>query len=443
MSENSDATPTPAEPDLPEPLAQAEGAQLPNPGAELAQAGVAEPVASASRFDEVVSGQFDADQDSVEPLAVKRVLAPQAETPKLHKVLAQAGMGSRLEMEQMIMEGRITVNNEPAHIGQRIQFGDHVKVNGKPIRFRIDAPPARVIAYHKPVGEVVTHDDPQNRPTVFRKLPKLFQGKWQSVGRLDLNTEGLLLFTSSGQLANNLTHPRFGLEREYAVRVLGSLSKEEKQRLLEGVKLDDGMAQFGSIEEGGGEGSNCWYRVTISEGRNREVRRMLEAVGHAVSRLIRIRYGAMVLPRGLRRGAWMELDANDIKLLMQAAGTRSSRERGEDQAPDGPQPGRDDAPASRNRRRGARGNGPRSSGNGPRRSAGGKAPDAGTGFATGSGSGRKQRTDSGDRAGGAAQPDPMKTAFGYIGADSFTRQRQDQGQRRGAGAGQRRGGRGR
>ena len=170
---------------------------------------------------------------------------------------------------------------------------------------------------------------------------------------------------------------------------------------------------------------------------------MLEAVGHAVSRLIRIRYGAMVLPRGLRRGAWMELDANDIKLLMQAAGTRSSRERGEDQAPDGPQPGRDDAPASRNRRRGARGNGPRSSGNGPRRSAGGKAPDAGTGFATGSGSGRKQRTDSGDRAGGAAQPDPMKTAFGYIGADSFTRQRQDQGQRRGAGPGQRRGGRGR
>ena len=446
MSENSDATPTPAEPDLPEPLAQAEGAQLPNPGAELAQAGVAEPFASASRFDEVVSGQFDADQDSVEPLPVKRVLAPQAETPKLHKVLAQAGMGSRLEMEQMIMEGRITVNNEPAHIGQRIQFGDHVKVNGKPIRFRIDAPPARVIAYHKPVGEVVTHDDPQNRPTVFRKLPKLFQGKWQSVGRLDLNTEGLLLFTSSGQLANNLTHPRFGLEREYAVRVLGSLSKEEKQRLLEGVKLDDGMAQFGSIEEGGGEGSNCWYRVTISEGRNREVRRMLEAVGHAVSRLIRIRYGAMVLPRGLRRGAWMELDANDIKLLMQAAGTRNSRERGGDQALDGQaQPGRDgaSAPASRNRRRGARGNGPRSSGNGSRRPEGGKAPDAGAGFATGLGNGRKQRADSGDRAGGAAQPDPMKTAFGYIGADSFTRQRQDQGQRRGAGAGQRRGGRGR
>ncbi|HEY5582483.1 MAG TPA: pseudouridine synthase, partial [Rhodoferax sp.] len=183
------------------------------------------PMAAENRFEDVVSGQFDADEECADTIALKRVLAPLAETPKLHKVLAQAGMGSRLEMEQLIMEGRITVNNEPAHIGQRIQFGDHVKVNGKPIRFRIDAPPARVIAYHKPVGEVVTHDDPQNRPTVFRRLPKLFQGKWQSVGRLDLNTEGLLLFTSSGELANNLMHPRFGLEREYAVRVLGALNK--------------------------------------------------------------------------------------------------------------------------------------------------------------------------------------------------------------------------
>lgn len=275
------------------------------------------------RFDDVVSGQFDVEDESPGAPALKRVLAPQVETPKLHKVLAQAGMGSRLEMEQLIMEGQITVNNKPAHIGQRIQFGDHVKVNGKPIRFRIEAPPARVIAYHKPVGEVVTHDDPQNRPTVFRRLPKLHQGKWQSVGRLDLNTEGLLLFTSSGELANNLMHPRFGLEREYAVRVFGALSKEEKQRLLDGVKLDDGVAQFGSIDAGGGEGSNCWYRVTISEGRNREVRRMFEAVGHAVSRLIRIRYGAMMLPRGLKRGAWMELDEGDIRSLMKVAGTRS------------------------------------------------------------------------------------------------------------------------
>ncbi|RYF66440.1 MAG: rRNA pseudouridine synthase, partial [Comamonadaceae bacterium] len=247
-------------------------------------------------FSDVVSGQFDADENDEAVPVLKRVLLPEADAPKLHKVLAQAGLGSRLEMEQLILQGRISVNNEPAHIGQRIQFGDTVKFNGKPVRFRIAPPPARVIAYHKPTGEVVTHDDPQNRPTVFRKLPRLQQGKWQSVGRLDLNTEGLLLFTSSGELANQLMHPRFGLEREYAVRVLGALSKEEKARLLEGVRLDDGQARFGTIEEGGGEGSNCWYRVTISEGRNREVRRMFEAVGHAVSRLIRIRYGAMMLP---------------------------------------------------------------------------------------------------------------------------------------------------
>ena len=385
-------------------------------------------------FEDVVSGQFDADEAMAVPTSIKRVLAPLAETPKLHKVLAQAGMGSRLEMEQLIMEGRITVNNEPAHIGQRIQFGDHVKVNGKPIRFRIEAPPARVIAYHKPAGEVVTHDDPQNRPTVFRRLPKLFQGKWQSVGRLDLNTEGLLLFTNSGDLANNLMHPRFGLEREYAVRVLGALNKEEKQKLLDGVKLDDGLAQFGSIEVGGGEGSNCWYRVTISEGRNREVRRMFEAVGHAVSRLIRIRYGAMVLPRGLRRGASMELDEGDIKSLMQIAAPRvdnqSVKSIGSSRA------AADQDQEQKNRRRGVRGNGPRSSGTGQR-----SAPASG---GKPGGPSRNNRQSVPDRQASANQPDPMKTAFGYIGADSFTRQRQDQSSRRpgtAGGGGQKRGGR--
>ena len=281
----------------------------------------ATPAASdTSVFLDVVSGLFDQEPEEQPALTEKRVLQPQAETPKLHKVLAQAGLGSRLEMEKLILEGRILVNQEPAHVGQRIQVGDKIKVNGKPIHYRIDPPAARVIAYHKPVGEVVTRDDPQNRPTVFRKLPRLAHGKWQSVGRLDLNTEGLLLFTSSGELANQLMHPRFGLEREYAVRVLGALNNEEKQRLLSGVQLDDGPASFGAIEDGGGEGSNCWYRVTISEGRNREVRRMLESVGHAVSRLIRIRYGVMVLPKGLRRGAFMELGEADIRALVKAAG---------------------------------------------------------------------------------------------------------------------------
>ncbi len=388
------------------------------------------------RFEDIVSGQFDADEEDTDVAPPKRVLAPMAETPKLHKVLAQSGMGSRLEMEQLIMEGRITVNNEPAHIGQRIQFGDHVKVNGKPIRVRVDPPPPRVIAYHKPAGEVVTHDDPQNRPTVFRRLPKLQQGKWQSVGRLDLNTEGLLLFTNVGDLANNLMHPRFGLEREYAVRVLGALSNEEKQRLLDGVRLDDGQAQFGSIEDGGGDGANCWYRVTICEGRNREVRRMFEAVGHAVSRLIRIRYGAMMLPRGLKRGAWMELDDSDTHALRRAVARAPGA---------GPIAGGRDNPRAEvggvgKRRRGGRGN-TQPRGDMPRdpmRGQGQPNGSSGVGGGDNRNRNRPQRDDDGERADRQAaesQPDPMKTAFGYIGADSFTRQRQGPGQRRGPGRG--------
>lgn len=341
---------------------------------------------------QVVSGAFDAqaeDSDTPSPLP-RRVLAPQADAPKLHKVLAQAGLGSRLEMEQLILEGRISVNNEPAHIGQRIQYGDQVKVNGKPLRLRIAPQPTRVIAYHKPAGEIVSHDDPQNRPSVFRKLPRLQHGKWQSVGRLDLNTEGLLLLTNSGELANRLMHPRFGLEREYAVRVLGALSNEEKQRLLDGVQLDDGPAQFGSIEDGGGEGANCWYRVTITEGRNREVRRMMEAVGHAVSRLIRIRYGAMVLPHGLRRGQWTELGEADIRALSRAAGQQSPA-------------GHAAAEPSRHPGRGR--NNVRPSRPGPGQSTSAQRK------------GRQSKQ-------GTGQPDPMRTSQGYIGADSFSRQRQ-------------------
>ena len=412
-----------------------------------------QPAKSGYAFADVVSGELDAEQDAEDnDMPAKRVLAPQVDSPKLHKVLAQAGMGSRLEMEQLILEGRISVNNEPAHIGQRIQFGDVVKVNGKPIRFRIDPPPARVIAYHKPVGEVVTHDDPQNRPTVFRKLPKLQNGKWQSVGRLDLNTEGLLLFTSSGELANSLMHPRFGLEREYAARVLGALSNEEKQRLLDGVQLEDGEAAFGSIEDGGGEGANHWYRVTISEGRNREVRRLFEAVGHAVSRLIRIRYGAMMLPRGLKRGAWVELDQGDIQALSSAAGMQAR------------------APSERNAGAGGRGTGSRNSRGGRGGSAG-----RGNGFNTDRpaqgrregggqrrsewdgnrpapsgmlGDGARVGKSSANRAGGSgraqnSQPDPMRTSVGYIGGDSLSRARQNAKRGPGGGGGGRRRGGGR
>ncbi len=270
------------------------------------------------RIDDLVSGTFDREQEQPEA-SPKRVLSPEPEAPKLHKVLAQSGLGSRLEMERLIASGGVTVNAEAAHVGQRVKAGDQIKVNGRLVRWRAQAAAPRVLAYHKPVGEVVTLDDPLNRPTVFRTLPRMYGGKWQSVGRLDLNTEGLLLFTNSGELANQLMHPRFGLEREYAVRVLGALSKEEKERLLQGLELEDGPAQLLAIEDGGGEGANCWYRVTIAEGRNREVRRLFEALGHAVSRLIRIRYGAMMLPRGLKRGTWMELDESDVMALMKSS----------------------------------------------------------------------------------------------------------------------------
>ena len=377
----------------------------------------AEISAEAIHFDDVVSGAFDVDAAEVpegaDEAPAKRVLQPQQDSPKLHKVLAQAGLGSRLEMEAMILEGRIAVNNEPAHVGQRIQYGDQIKVNGKPIRVRIDPPPPRIIAYHKPAGEVVSHEDPQNRPTVFRRLPRLREGKWQSVGRLDLNTEGLLLLTSSGEIANRLMHPRFGLEREYAVRVLGALSNEEKQKLLDGVRLEDGMAQFGSIENGGGEGANTWYRVTISEGRNREVRRMLEAVGHAVSRLIRIRYGAMMLPRGLKRGAWMELDERDMAALMQAAGM--PREPRVDKAAPVRREAGGRAPAQ-SRIFGAFGKGGAVEQGAPVRPAG---PKGGYKNAARVEAAQVEKTE--------GQPESVKAAAGgYVGGDSLKRQRQEQ-----------------
>ncbi len=269
-------------------------------------------------FSEIVSGQFDAEQEGERRLPPKRVLPPLPDSPKLHKVLAQAGLGSRLEMEDMIADGHITVNGQNAHVGQRVQWGDEVKIQGKLLQLRIQQPRARVIAYHKPAGEIVTYDDPQNRPTVFRRLPRLPFGKWLSVGRLDLNTEGLLLFTNSGELANRLMHPRFGLKREYAVRILGELTPENRQKLLDGVQLEDGPAQFLSIEDGGGDGANRWVRVTIGEGRNREVRRLFEAMGHAVSRLIRIRYGSYGLPKGLRRSVYMELNDAEIRDMTQS-----------------------------------------------------------------------------------------------------------------------------
>ncbi|HWK71371.1 MAG TPA: pseudouridine synthase [Burkholderiaceae bacterium] len=245
-----------------------------------------------------------------------KYLGSDALMPKLHKVLADAGIGSRREMEELIIAGRVSVNGEPAHIGQRVAANDQVRVNGRAISRPNAKKPPRIILYHKPAGEIVSHDDPEGRATVFARLPKMRVGKWLSVGRLDLNTEGLLILTTSGDLANRLMHPRYGAEREYAVRVLGELGDEQQASLLKGIQLDDGMAQFGSLEYLGGEGSNRWYRVTLKEGRNREVRRMFEAAGVTVSRLIRTRFGEVVLPRTLRRGRWEELDGSIVTALM-------------------------------------------------------------------------------------------------------------------------------
>ena len=357
-------------------------------------------------FANVVSGAYDVDvapaEDESLPLVPpKRVLAPEPDAPKLQKVLAQAGIGSRRDMEQLVAEGRITVNGEPAHVGQRISFGDQLRIDGKVIKARIAPPPPRVLAYHKPAGEVVTHDDPQHRPTVFRRLPRLPQGKWQSVGRLDINTEGLLLFTNSGELANQLMHPRFGVEREYAVRVLGVVDQAERERLLQGVPIDGQTCGFKSIEDGGGEGANRWYRVVITEGRNREVRKLFEAVGHAVSRLIRVRYGSVVLPRGLRRGLWVDLDEVDVWTLRRMArpGPRPPGPHGEGAETGAPQPRGD---GERRGRRGGRKD--------RRRDGGERAPRVGAAmpFERPERGARPERAERGE---GGPIPNPLQQTF--------------------------------
>jgi len=242
--------------------------------------------------------------------------------PKLHKVLADSGMGSRREMEELIVAGRVSVNAEPAHLGQRVLPTDQVRVNGRLIQRKNKSKPPRVLIYHKPAGEIVSMDDPQGRTTVFQKLPKISNGKWIAVGRLDYNTEGLLLFTSSGDLANRLMHPRYEVQREYAVRILGELTEEQRQQLLTGIQLDDGPAKFLYVDVAGGEGANRWYKVGLKEGRNREVRRMFEACNLTVSRLIRTRFGDIMMPSTLKRGRHMEMEALEAMSYMQSLGLK-------------------------------------------------------------------------------------------------------------------------
>jgi 23S rRNA pseudouridine2605 synthase len=302
-------------------------------------------------FSYVTSPAFDADNSATggvrapmlrrgKPVAPKRVLAADDDAPKLHKVLAEAGMGSRRDMEELIVAGRVSVNGEPAHIGQRIMPTDQVRINGKPVKRKLANKPPRVLLYHKPTGEIVSHADPEGRASVFDKLPPMKTAKWLAVGRLDFNTEGLLMLTTSGDLANRFMHPRYSVEREYAVRVVGELAEGMRQKLLHGVELEDGPANFLRIRDGGGEGTNHWYHVALAEGRNREVRRMFEAAGLMVSRLIRTRHGPISLPKGLKRGRYEELEDNQVRALMASVGLKApAEERGSrNSAPERKQP---------------------------------------------------------------------------------------------------------
>lgn len=247
---------------------------------------------------------------------------PHSPCDKIQKVLAQQGIASRRTIESWIREGRITVNQQPAQIGQRIDLSAVVSIDGKRIRLQAHPPERRVLLYHKPAGEICSRHDPQGRPTVFDRLPKLKVGRWLSIGRLDFNTSGLLLITNDGSLANTLMHPNAHLEREYAVRIYGHVDDTILRRLTQTVELPDGPARFEHIVDGGGEGRNHWYYVVTMVGRNRIVRRLWASQGVTVSRLIRVRYGPIKLPPRLTVGHWEPLSLEAIAALRQTAKTQ-------------------------------------------------------------------------------------------------------------------------
>jgi 23S rRNA pseudouridine2605 synthase len=244
----------------------------------------------------------------------------QPEGEKLQKVLARAGVGSRREMERWIEAGRVSIDGSVATLGDRVLPNQTIRVDGQIMRHTGSAPRRRILVYHKPEGELCTRSDPKGRPTIFERLPRIHRGRWITVGRLDFNTAGLLLVTNDGELANKLMHPSSEIEREYAVRVQGEVTEAMVRQLKQGVELEDGPAKFTSIRDAGGEGSNHWYHVTLSEGRNREVRRMWDVVGARVSRLIRVRFGPVELPRGLKLGHWEDIDDDAARQLLAAVG---------------------------------------------------------------------------------------------------------------------------
>ena len=240
---------------------------------------------------------------------------------RIQKLLASAGIASRREAERMIEAGRVSVNGDVCKLGDKAELTDLIRLDGKVIKLH-HRPESkhRVLAYYKPEGQICSRSDPEGRPTIFDNLPKMQSGRWIAVGRLDINTSGLILMTTDGELANKLMHPSSEIEREYAVRVLGEVTESMKRKLRKGVELEDGMASFNSISDAGGQGANHWYHVTLNEGRNREVRRLWESQDIRVSRLSRVRYGPISLKRGIKSGQWDELMRNDINALRKAVG---------------------------------------------------------------------------------------------------------------------------
>jgi 23S rRNA pseudouridine2605 synthase len=244
---------------------------------------------------------------------------------RLHKLLALSGLGSRREMETLIASGRITINGVTAAVGAGVTASDVVRLDSRPLHLKFEAELPRVLIYHKPEGEIVSQDDPENRATVFDKLPFVRGARWVAIGRLDMNTSGLLIFTTSGELANHFMHPRYEVEREYAVRIFGELTEGQLLQLTQGIELEDGPASFDVIHPLGGEGANHWYKVVLREGRNREVRRLFEAFQLPVSRLMRVRFGPVNLPPRLKRAQMLEIEPKDVVGLMEWAGLEVPR----------------------------------------------------------------------------------------------------------------------
>ncbi len=258
-------------------------------------------------------------QQRADFLKEQRADLSRQEPERLQKILAASGVGSRRQMEEWISNGWVQVNGKTAQLGDKVSPDDQVTVKGNAIKLKWADRLPRILLYYKQEGEIVSRDDPQGRVSIFDRLPQAASSRWVAIGRLDINTSGLLILTTSGELVQRFAHPKFEVQREYAVRVLGEVSREQMQQLTQGIMLEDGLAQVERISEQGGEGANKWYNVVIKEGRNREVRRIFEHIGLTVSRLVRVGFGPIGLPNRLKRGQFYELNPAEVAAILKWA----------------------------------------------------------------------------------------------------------------------------